>query len=217
MSNKIAVITAVFGGMDAPKPFVEQSVECDRIYITPENSPFPLPNLPPRLQAKYFKLQAHRIWPQYDVFVWIDGNIEITDPGFVKKITDRLSGEICIQRHHERTTIKEEIEFILNSENPYVTARYGNQPLKEEYGFYLRFGMPEDAALFACNIFAWSVSEKTKAFFDLWWGLVLQWSWFDQSAFSYLAYQIPVVRIVDFGQMLSNPFFKLHQHDKWQQ
>ena len=105
---KTAVITAVFGGMDTPKPFAPQSVECDRIFITEENSPFPLPNLPPRLQAKYFKLQAHRAFPEYDAYVWIDGNIEVTSPDFVKVMTHRLSG-IRIQKHHERKTIEEEI------------------------------------------------------------------------------------------------------------
>ena len=44
---KIAVITAVFGGMDTEKPFCKQSVDCDRIFINEQNSPFPLPNLPP--------------------------------------------------------------------------------------------------------------------------------------------------------------------------
>jgi hypothetical protein len=214
---KIAVITAVFGGMDTEKPFCKQSVDCDRILINEQNSPFPLPNLPPRLQAKYFKLQAHRAFPGYDCYVWIDGNIEVTSPMFVEEITDRLRGEICIQRHHERKTIKEEIDFILNSDNPYLTTRYGAQPLKEEYEYYLREGMEEDAALYSCNIFAWHSTEKTNGFFDKWWRLTLEWSWFDQSQFSFLAWNYPLIRIVNFGPMFDNPFFKLHGHDRWNQ
>jgi hypothetical protein len=214
---KIAVITAVFGGMDTEKPFCKQSVDCDRIFINEQNSPFPLPNLPPRLQAKYFKLQAHRAFPGYDCYVWIDGNIEVTSPMFVEEITDRLRGEICIQRHHERKTIKEEIDFILNSDNPYLTTRYGAQPLKEEYEYYLREGMEEDAALYSCNIFAWHSTEKTNGFFDKWWRLTLEWSWFDQSQFSFLAWNCPLIRIVNFGPMFDNPFFKLHGHDRWNQ
>ena len=225
---KIAVITAIFGYMEQPKPFCPQSVECDRIVITEQNSPFPLPNLPPRLQAKYFKLQPHRVWPQYDKFVWIDGNIEVTSPDFVKVMTENLSG-IRIQRHHERQTIGEEIAHILASDNLYVTTRYGNQPLKQEYEYYLREGMPEDAPLYSCNIFAWQndclESEDRRQnveIFDLWWELVLCWSWFDQSAFSYLSWRystnfVPVFNIVNLGQMFDNPYFILHPHDKWQQ
>jgi len=214
---KIAVITAIFGDMERPKAFHEQSVKCDRIVITPENSPYPLPNLPPRLQAKYFKLQAHNIWPEYDVLVWIDGNIEVTSADFVKKMTRPLHGEIAIQRHHERQTLKQEIDLITESENPYLAVRYGKQPLREEYDFYTSHGIAEDAPLFACNIFAYDVTTATKDFFDDWWRLVLQWSWFDQSAFSALAYKFPLVRIVNLGPMFDNPYFKLHSHDNWQQ
>jgi len=218
---KIAVITAIFGDMEQPKPFCPQSVPCDRIVVTEQNSPFPLPNLPPRLQAKYFKLQPHRVWPQYDTFVWIDGNIEVKHADFVKIMTENLNG-IRIQRHHERQTIGEEIAHILASDNPYVTTRYGNQPLKQEYEYYLREGMPEDAPLYSCNIFAFKPTPKlnidaASLFLDRWWSLVLEWSWFDQSAFSYLAWGVFRPQEIELGQMFDNPYFTLHPHDKWQQ
>lgn len=213
---KIAVITAIFGGMEAPKPFVAQSIECDRIVITEENTPVPLPNLPPRLRAKYFKLQAHRIWPEYDFFVWIDGNIEVKSSDFVAVMVEVAKNRgIAIQRHHERQTIKEEIEFILSSENPYLKVRYGAQPLQAEYEYYLRSGMPENALLYSCNIFAYCHSETW--FFNQWWNLVLCWSWFDQSAFSFLAHQNFGVTPVELGPMFDNQYFTLHPHDKWQQ
>lgn len=213
---KIAVITAIFGYMEQPKPFCPQSVECDRIVITEQNSPFPLPNLPPRLQAKYFKLQPHRVWPEYDVFVWIDGNIEVIHPDFVKVMTENLSG-IRIQRHHERQTIGEEIAHILASDNLYVTTRYGNQPLKQEYEYYLREGMPEDAPLYSCNLFAFDF-VNSYWFMDNWQALTWHWSWFDQSAFSFLAWRNKFdIEPIDLGQMFDNPYFILHPHDKWQQ
>ena len=217
---KIAVITAVFGGVDAPKPFAAQSVECDRFYFTEANSPVPLPNLPDRLRAKYFKLQMHRVLPGYDAYVWIDGNIEVTSPDFVKVMTAGLEcDDIVIQRHHERNTIKEEIEFILASENPYLTARYGAQPLKEEYEWYLKQGMPESARLYSCNIFAYISINHAKRFFDNWWNLVLEWSWFDQSAFSYLVWKMYKEFAFDafdlnLGPMFNNPYFILHPHAK---
>lgn len=215
---KIAVVTAIFGDMEKPKPFCEQSVPCDRYVFTPENTPFPLPNLPPRLQAKYFKLQTHRVLPRYDCFVWIDGNIEITSPDFVKVMTDGLYDNIRIQKHHERATIGEEIEYILASENPYLKARYDSQPLAAEYGYYLSGGMPADAPLYSCNLFAWDFKLEVAPFFDDWWDLVLRWSWFDQSAFSAIAHSEPhMVEIVDLGAMFDNPYFILHPHDKWEQ
>lgn len=222
---KIAVITAIFGGMEKEKPFCPQSVECDRIVITEANSHVPLPNLPPRLQAKYFKLQAYRVFPEYDVFVWIDGNIEVTSPDFVKVMTDKMSdfsviGRFRIQRHHERQTIKEEIDLITASDNEYLTTRYGKQPLRQEYEFYLSQGMPPEAPLYACNIFAWGNPTYRALFFDEWWNLCLAWSWFDQSAFSFLAWlhsRHNPVEVVDLGPMFNNPYFILHPHDNWRQ
>ncbi len=222
---KIAVITAVFGGMEKQKPFCPQSVECDRIFITEENSPVPLPNLPPRLQAKYFKLQAHRVFPEYDAFVWIDGNIEVTSPDFVKVMTDkmpdpRVFGRFNIQRHHERQTIEQEIDLITASDNEYLTTRYGKQPLRAEYEYYLSQGMPPEAPLYACNIFAWENTQYKQFLMDEWWHLCLTWSWFDQSAFSFLAWHfrgVSPTNVVDLGPMFNNSNFTLHPHDNWKQ
>lgn len=214
---KIAVVTAIFGDMETPKPFAAQSVGCDRYVFTPENSPFPLPNLPPRLQAKYFKLQAHCVLHHYDAYIWVDGNIEIKHPDFAKVMTDDIEG-IRIQQHHERATIGEEIAHILASDNPYVTTRYGNQPLRDEYEYYLSKGMSADAPLYSCNLFSYSSRAEVCMLFEDWWHLVLRWSWFDQSAFSFLAEQYSgMVQTVRLGQMFDNPYFTLHPHDKWQQ
>lgn len=220
---KIAVITAIFGGMDTPKPFPAQSIPCDYFCFTEENSPAPLPNLPDRLKAKYFKLQAHRVLPGYDYYVWIDGNIEVKSPEFVNKMVEAAGNGIAIQKHHERETISEEIDFILKSENVYLTTRYGNQPLKQEYEYYLSQGMPPVAPLYSCNIFAWwnykNKPYPTDNFMDAWWNEVICWSWFDQSAFSFLAYLESMelkLNTVDLGPMFDNEYFTHYNHDKIQ-
>jgi len=221
---KIAVVTAIFGGKDTPKLFPPQSVPCDYFCFTEENSPVPLPNLPDRLKAKYFKLQMHRVLPGYDAYVWIDGNVQVTSADFIKVMTDDLSG-IRIQKHHERQTIGQEIDFILASDNVYLTTRYGAQPLKQEYEWYLSQGMPEDAPLYSCNIFSFYNGRMGTGanglFFNAWWNLVLAWSWFDQSAFSFLAEHcnksesgVAKVRTIDLGPMFNNPYFTLHSHEK---
>jgi hypothetical protein len=215
---KILVLTAIFGGKDTPKPFPKQSIDCDYKCITEQNTPVPLPNLPDRLKAKYFKLQSHKIFPGYDYCIWIDGNIEVTSADFVSHILKSTTGGIVIQAHHERQTIKQEIDFVVNSENPYLTTRYKEQPLKQEYEYYLTKGMPPTAPLFACNIFGWHYRNDfgdnfLQNFFNQWWDLVLQWSWFDQSAFSFLFKKEPFcIDTVNFGPMLDNPYFKLHSH-----
>lgn len=228
---KILVLTAVFGGVDTPKPFSQQTlpdgVTMERLVITEANSPFPLPNLPDRLKGKYFKCVP---FDEEDIVIWIDGNIEVTDEHFVAKMIEPIvSGlaHITIQNHHERQTIGQEINFILESENPYLTVRYRNQPLKAEYEYYLSKGMPPDAPLYSCNVFAYKNGVTATEFLQEWFHLCLQWSWFDQSAFSFLAWKYnkrigcaldppPTVQTVDLGGVLTSPYFKLHSHDNWQ-
>lgn len=226
---KIALITAIFGRSDEEKPFYVQSmpegVEVDRFVFNEANSPIPLPNLPPRLQAKYFKTQSHHIpeLQDYDIHVWIDGNIEVTNKGFVAALTYPLFNDVytrvCIQNHHERNTIEEEIQFILNSmDNPYLHTRYGNQPLYQEYAHYIAMGMPPTAPLYSCNVFARKIGKVSNGMFDAWWKLCLEWSWFDQSAFSYLAWAGKgTVHTVDLGGVTTSPYYKLHGHDQWNQ
>lgn len=224
---KIAVITAIFGSTDEQKPFCAQSmpdgVEVERFVFNEVNTPIPLPNLPPRLQAKYFKTQSHYIpaLKGYDVHVWIDGNIEVTNKGFIAALTYPLfSGDIfkiTIQEHHERSTIEQEIGFILDSmDNPYLAVRYGEQPLEDEYNSYLDNGMPPNAKLYSCNVFARKVGKVSNTMFDEWWRLCVEWSWFDQSAFSYLADKASgVVAVVDMGGVCTSPYYTLHGHTQW--
>lgn len=227
---KIAVITAVFGGIDKEKPFANQvlpeGVTYERFFINEENTPVPLPNLPNRLKAKYFKTQSHNI-PMFDgcaIHVWIDGNIEATDSGFLNALCSPLfSGStwISIQAHHERATIGEEIEFILDSKNPYLVKRYGEQPLEDEYNHYLSTSMPSDAKLYSCNVFARLAYDGDDTFFDDWWRLCIEWSWFDQSAFSSLAYGMSdlhgYIHTVDLGGVTTSQYYTLHGHDNWNQ
>jgi hypothetical protein len=224
---KIAVITAIFGSTDKKRPFCPQSmpegVKVERFVFSEDNSPIPLPNLPPRLQAKYFKTQSHRIpaLHGYDVHVWIDGNIEVTNKGFVAALIYPLfSGNntrIVIQAHHERQTIEQEIGFILDSmDNPYLSIRYGAQPLEDEYNSYLNNGMPPTAKLYSCNVFARKLGRVSNELFDEWWRLCIEWSWFDQSAFSYIASRAEdVVAVVDMGGVCTSPYYTLHSHTQW--
>jgi hypothetical protein len=219
---RVCVMTAIFGGVDEARPMVEQSLPEGAIYerfiYTEQNTPFPLPNLPERLQAKYFKCNMAHAKPGYDVYVWIDGNVEVADPLFMGKLIAPLfldNTKITIQKHHERNTIKEEIDFILNSNNPYLTIRYGKQPLAAEYGYYIAQGMPHTAPLYSCNVFAHSNRNKAIQVMDEWWALCLQWSWFDQSAFSFLAWKHKCVGTVDLGGVTDSLYFKLHGHTVW--
>ena len=80
--------------------------------------------------------------------------------------------------------------------------------------------MPEGVPLYSCNIFAYIAKGAPGFVFvpdiiDDWWTLVLRWSWFDQSQFSWLAWvEKSVVKQINLGPMFDNPYFTLHPHEK---
>lgn len=218
---RIAVVTANMGGMDELKPFAEQSIQCERIYITDNNSPFPFIGLDDRRKARYFKLQAHKIY-DHDVIVWLDGSVEIESQNFVYMLLDGLKDhDIVIGKHPDRKNIYQEAAYIVNQVSrgdKYLSARYNAAAIKNEAAYYRALGLPETFPLYACGIFARINTNKVNAMFDDWWNRDLQWANFDQNSFSFTAWRHQVViNGVDWlPSIYKNNYFKLHAHKKLQ-
>lgn len=186
---KIALITANTGSIDEVKSPVKQSIEYD--YFCYTEPPFPLSELVPRMQAKYIKLQHHRFLPGYDVYIWIDGRIEITSPTWVEDIVNKLQGyDIVITKHTERKTVGEEYEFLLwhmgqpsgiSSASRYLNSRYNKNALMAE-SVVIDHSLP----LYACGVFAWAPTGRGRVFMESWWRWCIQYGSFDQCAFSHL-------------------------------
>lgn len=80
----------------------------------------PLPDVPqestPRLVARYTKVLPHRVLPDCDVAIWIDGTILVRNDltNLIKEFLD--SGEdIALCPHPSGRTVSEEIEFAINA------------------------------------------------------------------------------------------------------
>lgn len=188
---KVALLTANVGGIDNVPPVPEQSVPYDYFCYTEKNLPFPLHNLDSRLKGKYCKINTHRFL-KHDIFIWIDGRIEITSPDFVKTMVEWLQNkDVVISRHQYRHNVYEEIHWIqemMRNGNKYLLERYAHEPFNEELKFYSGQGMPVDYPLFACGVFARWNNPKVNWVFRDWWLMCLEYSNFDQSQFSYIAW-----------------------------
>lgn len=203
---KVVICSANIGGIDEIHPPVKQLEPYELHYFTDQYLPFPLPNLNNRLKGKYFKTQAHR-FINADIFIWIDGSVEIIDGHFVKWIQMQLSdAEIIAELHHERNNVYDELLCIINgikSGKGYLMTRYANEPLKQEMDFYREQSMPSSFPLYKCSFFAWKVNDRTKEFFNQWWDMILKFSNFDQTAFSYVSWKLKVpVKPIDPSEYL---------------
>lgn len=225
--NKVAVVTAIFGGIDEPRSFPPQTAcpPCDRLLITSANSEWDYGKSfksDPRVQARFFKMQAHRFFSGYKTFIWIDGNVQIRSEHFVSKIIRLLDGnDIAIGAHPVRNCIYQEAEAItrgVRNDDAYLGTRYDQDNLLREAASYAAKGHPADCGLYWCGLFARRTNARVNAFFDEWWRLCLRWPRsIDQLAFPYLVRKMRMkIGLTAWGNYYDNPTYKLLSHSKLQ-
>lgn len=211
---KIALISANVGGIDDVKPIPSQSVPYDYFLYTEKNLPFPLHNLDNRLKGKYCKINTHRFL-DHDIFIWMDGRIEITSPDFVKMMVEKLQGhDVAISFHPYRQNPYEELLWIqqmMREGNKYLLSRYAHEPFTEELAFYDKQGLPRETPLYQCGVFArWNNPNMNWVFRD-WWLMCLEYSNFDQSQFSFITWKNKL-RVNGIDPEYLNEFIKIGKH-----
>lgn len=206
----IAVVTANFGGFDIQHEIPPQDIQFDRFYFTEKNSPLPLSGLSNRLKAKYFKILTHRILSNYDVFVWMDANIQVKSSDFVRTVAGSIN-EVAISRHPFRDTTEQEFNFIrdqIKSGSKYLSERYKIDALQAEL---LAIDYPKD--LYWCGLFARLNTSKVNAEFEKWWNWCIEYTDFDQNTFSEVARHLRV-NTFELGNFYDNPYYRLSKHLK---
>ena len=212
---KIAVITANIGGFDKRHTMPEQDIEYDRYYIGDENCPYPAYKVDNRLKAKIFKMLAHKVWPDYEVYVWIDGNIRVKANDFISRMVKRLEGaDVVISNHSERSSIYEEADFIcdeLKRGHKYLKARYSAHSIRSEVESFGK-GLK---GLYWCGCFARGNNEKINKAFDDWYIDNTLWSYFDQNSFVYEVHRHDLkLNIIDWGDYYKNEHYEFTDHNK---
>ncbi len=222
---RIAVVTASIGGIDVPKIFPNQSIAVDYFSFTNENLPFPMDGLSSRLRAKYFKMQAHKLAAienqEYDVIVWIDGNVQLQKDNVLAQMINRLveeKADVVLAPHPSRNCVYAETDFIVNEiakGNKYLSVRYKPESLKKEADLFRSWNYPENNGLYWCGFFARRNTPKVNDFFDDWWNANLLWCDFDQTNFPFLAHRHKIkISTIEFGDFYENENYKLVHHSK---
>jgi GT2 family glycosyltransferase len=201
--NMIALVTANFGGIDEVRAlpdhhgvdafyYTDQPVspEVARTWtrvITPE---YPRDDFSPRLRAKYFKLQIHRLDEvrNHRWLVWADATLKFRDLSFLTEHALALARLPVHKRalmipHPDRATLIEEFEFcqkLVLDGLPYLTVRYANEKMREQVDYYRARGWNVQAKLW-CGTF-WMVenTELIRQAFNEWWDHNLRFGIQDQ-------------------------------------
>ena len=196
----VAIISAIIGGIDEPKELPQQKGPADLLtFFANDTNPTGSPGSSDRVKALYFKTQMHtfdyyvegvKFTP--DLFIWIDGKIQVLSNDFVQKCIDQLGdNDIAILKHHERTCVYQEVDHIyhcIRKGNKYLATRYADRPLRYQANFYREMGYPKNNGLHDCKIFIVRNTPEMNDIFDLWWE-DCKIDWFDQIAIQFRCWQ----------------------------
>jgi O-antigen biosynthesis protein len=138
--RRVAIYTAIFGDYDELKAPVAQDIDCDFFCFTDQVKPRKLhpwrtisvrrmASLSPRMQAKWFKVANHHVFPsgrlkmgfavraghllggsRYEATIWVDGSLRIKGPMMAREIAGLVTdGSMAVFKHPDRDCLYEEV------------------------------------------------------------------------------------------------------------
>lgn len=179
--REVAVLQASLGGIDnlTPRP--------DYFQFTDTNFP-PRKSLTPRLQAKIPKLFGWELVPNYEYYLWLDGNLSLIDEGAYlrQQIEDY---DIVVLRHPTRPNIRQEVRYTrkgINQQSLYMLDRYEGEFLKELYDLVQKDKEYVDDLLVIGGVFLYRNIPKVHEMMKEWWYYITRYIVQDQISFAYV-------------------------------
>lgn len=182
MGQTVAILQAVLNNFDTPvDPVVQDGIKDTEVVFhrfTDENFP-PITGLTPRFQYRIPKLFGWQMYPDADVYIWLDGTASFKRRDCVQWYLDQLGdNDMAFFAHPNRSTIKEEVDHIetyMTKEagtkrgQNYLIDRYKNGLHKEQYEDILLDEDFVDNKLYASTVFVYRDSEQVRDAMRLWW------------------------------------------------
>lgn len=188
----IAVVSASLGGIDKPIQHEPQSIECDYYHFTDENFPPRDKSMTPRLQAKIPKMFGWQLKPDYEFYLWLDGNLRLSAPESLQYLLEAMEDyDIVVLKHPTHDTIHWEYRYNwrgLHSNAPsnYLRARYTNELLDEQYEVIKSDPDYVDDLMVNGGVFMYRNTPEVQQMFKEWWYHVCRYLVMDQLSFPYV-------------------------------
>lgn len=143
----------------------------------------------PRLQARIPKTHGWQMFPGYDYYMWIDGNLQLKHEDSLKHFLEALEGhDVVALRHHRRPNIRQEVRYIrkgINQQSRYIVGRYENELLKEQYDVIKNDPDYEDTDLLLSGAFMYRNTPEVQQALKEWWYHISRYHIVDQIGFVY--------------------------------
>jgi len=191
---KVAIYTSIVNKYDSIKlPIKQESYtgKVDYFCFTSEAGSnrykisVPRLDLHPRLINRWYKLFPNEIneLNNYDITIYIDGNLSITNPGFVDFCLNKLGNtDFALYKYHTRSCIYKEISECRKQKKFGV---YDNHLVQELD--YRRF-YPANNGLYWCGCLIRRKSSINNLISLQWWNHIIKYTWRDQISFPVACY-----------------------------
>lgn len=169
--------------------------------------------LHPRMKGKIPKMVQSE-YVDADYYIWADSSFTIHSPNFVQWLINSLSGnEIAFFKHPERSSIKEELNFmqeLMANNNQYLLTRYTGEPMAEQVDCYLSDTTFKDNVLISAGMFIYTKEFLIKypTFMRDWLLENVLWSVQDQLSLPYMLHKHNVAYTLIDGNILNNNYCK---------
>lgn len=216
IKNKIVVYTCISGNYDKIKDIINKEENIDYICFSDQDvvdSNWRIKKIPEFLnyldqtkRARCIKILPHLFLPEYEISIWIDGNIEVV--GNVSKLVEKYSEEyFSIPKHPDRICIYQEAEVIIKMKKD------KEENVMRQINKYRDSGYPQNFGLVQSNVIIRKHNHKIcKDICENWWKETVTQSKRDQLSFNYSIwnkdYNINIIN----PSIIDSEFFNIWTH-----
>jgi hypothetical protein len=189
---KTIVLSSSLGGFDKDVTNVAQSIPCDYCNFTDENFPPRHCSMTPRLQAKIPKCFGWQLKPDYDFYLWLDGNLSLAHPDALRYFLDSCNNyDVVVLKHPTHDTIHWEYRYNWrglhnNAPSNYLRERYLNEWLDEQYNFIKNDKDYKDDSMVNGGVFLYRNTPEVQKTLKEWFYHITRYCIMDQLSWIYV-------------------------------
>jgi hypothetical protein len=144
-------------------------------------------------KQRYVKVNPHKVLSEYDLSIWIDGNIAVTDNlfDFMKEYNIDGSVSVYVPKHPSRVGVFEEVNAILGFQKDTF------ENMKPQIERYQKEGLPQNTGLLQSRILVRKHNDPSCIkLMEAWFNEIRNGSHRDQISFNYAAWKNPQIQFV---------------------
>ncbi len=136
----------------------------------------------PQLRARWYKLFAHRLFPEYQYSIWVDGNIDVCDRFLQIRAYECIRQKVlmCLARHPSRVCAYDEALACMQLKKDTI------EKIQNTMLFLKTQGYPEINGLYETNILIREHNHpRLIKTMEIWWQMLYEFSKRDQLSFCF--------------------------------